>query len=69
MIAGNTVIQESNLAARQPRRATHHVIQATTSEGLAQVSYVAARVGFDLETLRMEGTELTTEPPRPYFMK
>jgi len=26
---------ESNLTARQPRRAPHHVLQATTSEGLA----------------------------------
>jgi len=36
--------------------------QATTSEGLAQGPYVAARVGFEPATLRT-GTELTTEPP------
>jgi len=27
---------------------------------------VAARVGFEPVTLRTQGTELTTEPPRPY---
>ena len=32
---GSRLLQESNLAARQPRRAPHHVIQAITSEGLA----------------------------------
>jgi len=42
------LLQESNLTARQPRRAPHHVIQATTSEGLAQGPYVVARVGFKL---------------------
>jgi len=30
------LLQESNLAARQPCRAPHYVIQATMSEGLAQ---------------------------------
>ena len=34
-------------------------------EGLAQDLYVATRVGFEPETLRMQGTELTTEAPRP----
>jgi len=34
------------------------------SEGLAQGSYMAARVGFKPATLRMQGTKLTTEPPR-----
>ena len=33
------------------------------SEGLAQGPFVAARVGFEPETLRTEDTELTTEPP------
>ena len=39
--------------------------QATVSEGPAQGPYVAARVGFKPETLRTQGTELTTEPLRP----
>jgi len=29
------LFQESNIHAWQPRRAPHHVIQATTSDGLA----------------------------------
>jgi len=33
----------SNLTARQPHRAPHHVIQVTMSEELAQGPYVAAR--------------------------
>ena len=36
------LLQELNLASRQPHRAPHHVIQATTSEGLAQGPYVSA---------------------------
>jgi len=46
---------------------TYHVVQATTSEGLVQgtCTYVAVRVGFEPVTLRMQGTELTTELPRP----
>jgi len=39
------------------------MLQATTSEGLALGPYVAARVGFKSATLRMQGTETTTEPP------
>ena len=35
------------------------------SEGLAQGTYVAARVGFEPATFRTQGTEPTTEPPRP----
>src|SRR6218665_803423 len=58
---GKRLFQESNLhiAARQPRRAPHHVIQATTSEGVAQSPYmsVAARVGVEPSTLRTEGTK------------
>src|SRR6218665_1048158 len=59
------LLQESNLTTRQPHWAPNHVRQATTSEGLAQVLYVAARIGFEPATLRMQGTELTTGPPRP----
>src|SRR6218665_2341485 len=47
------LFHESNLATRQPRRASHHVVQATTSEtceGLAQGPYVAARVEFEPAT-------------------
>ena len=58
----NKLLQELNLTARQPRRVPHHVLQATTSEGLAQGPYVAAKMGFEPATLRMQGTELTTEP-------
>ena len=36
-------------------------------QSLAQGPYVAARVGFEPATLRTEGTQLTTEPPRPAF--
>ena len=46
------LLQESNLTAKQPHRAPHHVIQATTIEGLAQVPYVAARVVFEPAILR-----------------
>ena len=59
------LLQASNSTTRQSRRAPHQVVQAATSEGLAQGSYVVARVGFKPATLRMQGTELTTEPPRP----
>ena len=41
------LLQESNLTAKQSHRAPHHVIQATTSEGLAQGPYVAAKGGFE----------------------
>ena len=40
---------------------------ATASEGLAQGPYVAERVEFKPVTLRMQGTEPTTEPPCPTF--
>ena len=39
--------------------------QAIASEGLAQGPYAAARVGFESATLRSQGTERTTAPPRP----
>src|SRR6218665_2931697 len=48
------LLQESNLAARA---ANHVMTQATTSDGLAQVPYVAARVGFEPTTSCTEGTE------------
>ena len=35
------------------------------SEGLAQGTYVAARMGFEPPTLQTQGTELATEPPCP----
>ena len=54
--AGCRLLHESKLAARQPRRAAHHVIEITTSEGLAQGSYVATRVGFEPATFCTEGT-------------
>ena len=41
------------------------MLQSTTSEGLVQGLYVAARVGFEPVTLLLQGTEPTTEPPRP----
>ena len=40
-------------------------LQATVSEGLAQGPYVAARLGFEPATFRMQATEPTTEPPCP----
>src|SRR6218665_577062 len=61
------LLQESNLAARQPRGAPHYVIQATTSEGLAQGPYLATRMGFEPATFRIEGTDNPTEPPRPFI--
>ena len=42
-------------------------LQATVSEGLAQGPYVVARAGFEPATLRMQGTELTTEPKHRGF--
>ena len=50
-------LQESNLAARWLLKATHHVIQTITSEGLAQGPYVAARGGIEPATFRTEGTD------------
>ena len=43
------LLQELNLAPRQLCKALHHVLQATTSEGLARGPYVAAS-GFDPAT-------------------
>ena len=59
------LLQESNLAARQPQGATS-VIQAITGEGLAQSSYVAARGEVKPTTFRTEGTDnlhLTNHAP------
>ena len=50
------LLQESNLATRQPHGATS-VIQAITGEGLAQGPYVAARGGVDPATFRTEGID------------
>ena len=50
------LLQESNLAARQPQGATS-VIQAITGEGLAQGPYVAARGGVEPTTFHIEGTD------------
>ena len=44
-------------------------LQATASEGLAQGSYVEDGVGLEPATLRTQGTEPTTEPPRPIHIK
>ena len=41
--------------------------QATASEGFAQGSYVAARVGLETASLRAKGVESTNEQPRPTF--
>jgi len=49
------LLQESNPTTTQPRKAPHHAIQATRSEGLAQGPYVVARVGFEPA---MQGAEL-----------
>ena len=50
------LLQESNLAARQPQGATS-VIQAISGEGLAQGPYVAARGGVQATTFPTEGTD------------
>jgi len=50
------LLQESNLAARQPQGAAS-VIQAITGEGLAQGPYVVARGGVESTTFRTEGTD------------
>jgi len=62
MIAG---YYRSPMLTKGSHRAPHHVTQATTSEGLAQGPYVAARGGDKPATFCMEGTEhhhLTTTP-------
>ena len=51
------ILQESNLATRQPRILPHNVIQATMTKGLAHGPYVTARVVFEPATFRTEGTE------------
>jgi len=47
---------------------TSEALEATTSEGLAQGPYVAARVGFEFATFQTQGTEPTTEPLHPIIM-
>ena len=44
---------------------TREAIWATAREGFVQGPYVAARVGFEPATIRTQGAELTTKPPRP----
>src|SRR6218665_280998 len=59
------LLQESNLAARQPQGATS-VIQAIRGEGLAQGPYVVARGGIEPTTFHTEGTDnlhLTNHAP------
>ena len=56
------LLQEPNLIASQPHRTSHHVKQATASEGLAESPYMAARLGFEPVTMQTSGTEPTTEP-------
>jgi len=60
---GSRLLQELNLAARQPRRTPDHVIQATSSEGLPQGPYVVARVGF-----KPKAPNASTQPPRPIHL-
>ena len=43
------------------------VSQVTTSEGLAQGLYLAARTGYEPATIRTKGAESTNEPPRPTY--
>jgi len=50
------LLQESNLAARQPQSATS-IIQAITGEGLVQGPYMAARGGVEPTTFRTEGAD------------
>ena len=62
------LLQELDLAARQPQGATS-VIQAITGEGLAQGPYVAARGGVEPTTFCTEGTDnlhLTKHTPEKY---
>ena len=59
------LLQESNLAARQPPGTTS-VLQAIMGEGLAQGPYVVARGGVEPMTFLTEGTDnihLTNHTP------
>src|SRR6218665_327577 len=65
----NRLLQESNLAARQPQGTTS-VIQAISVEGLAQGPYVVARGGVEPTTFRSKGTNnlhLTNHTPTWYW--
>jgi len=44
---------------------SRQALQVNVSEGLAQGPYVVAGVGFEPAILRIQGTELTIEPPAP----
>ena len=41
------------------------ILQGIVAEELVQGFYVAARARFEPATLRTEGTEPTSDPPRP----
>jgi len=56
------LLQESNLAARRPHREPHHVLQAITSEGLAQGPYVPVRGGVEPSAPKAPNT--TTLPTK-----
>ena len=43
-------------------------LQASTSAGLAQGPYVAARAGVEPTTLRLRVIDLTNAPPRPTLL-
>src|SRR6218665_2778512 len=57
MIASYRVVQ-SRILLHPATQGAHHVIQATTSEGLAKSPYVADRVGFKPATFRSQGPNL-----------
>ena len=59
------LLEESNLAAEQPRRAPHHIIQATTSEGLAQGPTWLLEWDSNQRPSAPKAQNTTTEPPRP----
>ena len=65
------LLQESNLAARQPQGATS-VIQTISGEGLAQDPYVTTRGGVEPTTFRTEGTDnlhLTNHAPNTNWIQ
>ena len=57
------LLQESNLTARQPRRAPNTLYRQLRVKDLPNGPYMAARVGFEPMTVPTEGTEPTTEKP------
>jgi len=61
------LLQESNLAARQPQGAIS-VIQAITGEGLAQGPYLAARGGVEPTTFcSTDNLHLTNHAPKHHW--